>query len=100
MESFKHKNIIKCYNSYVYEKKFYTVMEQAKGGELGSYISKNKFLREQEAMRVFRQLHDAVKYIHGRNVIHRDIKPNNILFIDENHENIVVRFIFNIFKVD
>lgn len=91
MESFKHKNIIRCYNSYVYDNKFYTVMECAKGGELGKYIENNdNKIKEAEVMRIFRQLHDAVRYIHSRNVVHRDIKQNNILFLDENHENIVV----------
>ena len=85
------KNIIKCFNSYVHENKFYTVMECAKGGELGKYIEDNKYLKESDAMRIFRQLHDSVKYIHGRSVIHRDIKPNNILFVDENYENIIVK---------
>jgi serine/threonine protein kinase len=90
MESFKHKNIIRCLNSYVYENKFYTVMDCALGGELGKYIEKHKTLKEADAMRIFRQVHDAVKYIHSRSVIHRDIKPNNLLFIDEKCENIVV----------
>ncbi len=92
MESFKHKNIIRCHNSYVYENKFYTVMECAKGGELGTYIDKNKCLKEAEAIRIFRQIQDAVRYIHSRNVIHRDIKPNNLLFLDTNYENLVVSF--------
>jgi len=83
-------------NSYVYENKFYTVMDCAKGGELGKYIEENKCLKEVEAMRIFRQLHDSIKYIHGRSVIHRDIKPNNILFMDEDHENIVVRIYINL----
>jgi len=66
-------------------------MECAKGGELGKYIENNdNKIKEAEVMRIFRQLHDAVRYIHSRNVVHRDIKQNNILFLDENHENIVV----------
>jgi len=66
-------------------------MECSHGGELGAYIDSNHHLTESEAKRIFRQLHDAVKYIHGRNVIHRDIKPNNILFKEKDRENIVVR---------
>ena len=90
LESFKHRNIIKFINSYMYENQFYAVMEFARGGELGSYLNKQKILSEFEARRVFKQLHEAVKYIHSKNVVHRDLKPNNILFLDVKRENLVV----------
>lgn len=86
LESFKHKNIIKFINSFIYDNHFYTVMEYARGGELNIYLSEKRYLSESESKRIFKQLHDAVKYIHSKNVIHRDLKPNNILFLDENRE--------------
>ena len=82
LESFKHKNIIKCLNSYVYDNNFFNVMEHAAGGELNSYLANKGPLPEPDAKRIFMQFHDAVKYIHSKNVIHRDLKPNNILFLD------------------
>jgi serine/threonine protein kinase len=65
-------------------------MQLAKGGELESYIKQNKTLTEIEAMRIFKQLHEAVAYIHGKNVIHRDLNPYNVLFLDESRENLVI----------
>jgi len=67
-------------------------MEYARGGELGNYLRKEKILNEFEARRVFKQLHEAVRYIHSKNVVHRDLKPNNILFLDEQRENLVVKY--------
>jgi serine/threonine protein kinase len=100
MESFKHKNIIKFHNSYMYENGLLTVMQFAKGGELTSYLSEKKILSELEAKFLFKQIHAAVKYIHNKNVIHRDLKPNNILFLDEEKKNLAViinlKYIFNI----
>jgi len=90
LESFKHKNIIKVLQSYLLNNIFYIIMEYAKGGELTTFLKSKKMLSESEAKRIFKQLHDAVKYIHSKNVIHRDLNPNNILFLDENQDNIVI----------
>lgn len=90
LESLKHRNIIKFINSYTYENDFYTVMEYARGGELGTYLKKKQILSEWESRRIFKQLHEAVRYIHSRSVVHRDLKPNNILFLDTELENLVV----------
>ena len=65
-------------------------MQCAKGGELTNYLEEQKILSEYETRRVFKQLHDAVKYMHTKNVVHRDLKPNNILFLDKARENLVV----------
>ncbi len=65
-------------------------MDMAYGGELVTYLTEKNVLSEMECKRIFKQIHDAVKYIHSRNVIHRDLKPNNILFLDVNRENVVL----------
>jgi serine/threonine protein kinase len=93
LESLKHRNIIKFINSYSYENELYTVMEYARGGELGNYINKKQILSEWESRRIFKQLHEAVRYIHSRNIVHRDLKPNNILFLDKEYKYLVVEII-------
>lgn len=65
-------------------------MECAEGGELYCYLDKKKYFNEYESRRIFKQVHEAVKYIHSKSVVHRDLKPNNILFLDEKKENVVV----------
>jgi len=74
-------------------------MDYAVGGELGNYMKDKHHLSESDAMRIFKQVHDAVRYIHSRNVIHRDIKPNNILFLDEAKENVIVSILNQLIKL-
>ena len=90
LRSMVHKNVIRCYNSFAHENKFYTVMDFAEGGEL-TYLLKDKgALNEDEAKKIFKQIYEAVCYIHSRNIIHRDLKPNNILFLDKEKTHIVI----------
>lgn len=90
LETLKHKNIIKYINSYSYNNNFYMVMQYAEGGELGSYVQSEVWLTEERAKQIFYQIVEAIKLMHSKNVIHRDLKPNNILFLDKEMENIAI----------
>jgi len=57
---------------------FYMVMEYVEGGDLGKRLSSGP-LPEAETVRVLTQICQALDYAHSSGVIHRDIKPGNIL---------------------
>jgi len=65
-------------------------MNFSQGGELQAYVKGKKYLSENEAKSIVKQITEGLKYIHSRGVIHRDLNPNNILFTDENHDLINV----------
>jgi serine/threonine protein kinase len=90
LESFTHKHIIRFINSFIHGNSFYTIMAYAQGDELNTYVAEKKFLAENEAKKIFKQMHEAVSYIHNKSVIHRDLKPNNILFLDKERSDITV----------
>ncbi|CAG8709671.1 5087_t:CDS:2 [Dentiscutata erythropus] len=54
-------------------------MEYVKDGEFFDFLSQKKKLSEYETRIVFKQLFDAIKYLHGHRIAHRDLKPENIL---------------------
>ncbi|KAI8850374.1 kinase-like domain-containing protein [Chytridium lagenaria] len=57
-------------------------MEFASGGELIEYIAARNHLHEKEARRFFRQLISAMDHCHLANVVHRDLKLENLLLTD------------------
>ncbi|OAF64071.1 hypothetical protein A3Q56_08221, partial [Intoshia linei] len=74
-----HKNIISYLDSYEKGNYIMIEMEFANDGNLGEYLSKNNsLLSEKVVLSMFFQILSAVKYIHQRAIIHRDIKTQNV----------------------
>lgn len=90
LSNLTHKNIIKYYTSFSFENNVYIVMDYAKGGELNKYIQKNGALSESKAKNIFKQVYNAIRFMHSKNCIHRDIKPNNIMFLDEQQNHVII----------
>jgi serine/threonine protein kinase len=65
-------------------------MAYAEGGELTQLITSKEKLSEERIKFIFHQIHEGVKFIHSKNVIHRDLKPNNILFLDKEKTHVVI----------
>ncbi len=57
----------------------YIVMEFVDGPSLGDCIERQGRLPEAEAVRIVTQIAEALHFAHGRRVVHRDVKPDNIL---------------------
>ena len=70
----RHENIIKFYDVFEEKKKVYIVLEYAKHGNLFYYLHKYKRFSEIEAFKFFFQTLKAIKYMHDRNLVHRDLK--------------------------
>ncbi|MGD9567178.1 MAG: Stk1 family PASTA domain-containing Ser/Thr kinase [Sedimentibacter sp.] len=81
--SLTHPNIVNIYDTGIEEDIYYIVMELVKGETLKKYIQKKGRLTEQETLRISRQVAEALKHAHTNNIVHRDIKPHNILITEE-----------------
>ena len=58
---------------------YYLVMDLAHGDDLGSWMRKNKDADLKARLSIVRQIASALDYAHRRKVMHRDIKPGNIM---------------------
>ena len=84
LEQSDHPNIVKIFEIFNTEKSFYLIMENCNGGSLSNKIEErinhDKPFDENILSEIIRQISSAIKYIHDRNICHRDLKPDNICF--------------------
>lgn len=78
-----HPNIVQVYDVGEENGQHYIVMEYIKGITLKQLISKRGALDKQESVDIMKQLVSAMVHAHKNNVVHRDIKPQNILIKDD-----------------
>ena len=86
-----HPNIVSIYDVAFAEGVHYLIMEYVEGGSLKEYIDQHGPLPVDETLDIFHQLLSALQHAHENNVIHRDIKPHNIL-LDVKHNVRVTDF--------
>jgi len=93
LKNTNHKNIIKLFEIKNSQKNFYLIMEYCNGGTLHDLFEKynDKHLKpfsESFVQHILRQISCGLYYLHKSNIIHRDLKMENILFHFDSQEDI------------
>lgn len=78
-----HPNIVEIYDVGEEEGLHYIVMEYIRGRTLKQLIAQRGALEKNEALAIMDQLISAVEEAHKKSIIHRDIKPQNVLIKDD-----------------
>ena len=85
----KHRNIVSLFEIYESKKYIYLVTEYLSGKDLIEKLIKKKRFNEEEALRIFFQLLDAMTYMHKMNICHLNLRAEHILFDKNNRPKIV-----------
>ena len=93
LHNLKHSNIIRILDYLNNKSTHYIILEYCNGGNLREYltkyIKKNKApLNEFFIQKILKQIAPALEFMHSKNIIHRDIKLENILLNFNNYPNI------------
>ena len=78
-----HPNIVKIYDMGFSEKLQYIVMEYIDGITLKEYIDSERVLNWKDAVHFIIQILRALQHAHNRGIVHRDIKPQNIMLLTD-----------------
>ena len=74
-----HERVVKLYEIHETRNSLYFILEYMEGGELIQRIKDKGFYNENDAVKLLQNLLLGLKYIHSKGILHRDIKPGNIM---------------------
>lgn len=81
MQKLQHVNIVNLVGNLSTERHIYLILEYCPGGDLSLLIRDNGPLSETVARHLLRQLALGLKFMRGHNMVHRDLKPQNLLLM-------------------
>ncbi|KAG2191340.1 hypothetical protein INT46_011922 [Mucor plumbeus] len=80
LKQVRHPHIVSMHNLYESKDAVYIVTDLASGGELFQQLLKKGSYTEKDASNLTRQMLEGLQYLHERDIVHRDMKPENLLF--------------------
>lgn len=89
LKAFDHPNLVQGYEYGQHENLFYQVLQLIRGRPILDIIRESGPIHEEQALDIILQVADALRYIQEQGIIHRDVKPENVMLNDEGHAYLV-----------
>ena len=101
LQRLQHPNIVKFIESFRERQSLMICMEYADGGDLEGYLKnrRGKLLHESEVLHMYVQLVLAMKHVHDRKILHRDLKTQNVFLVHNGNKPIVKLGDFGVSRV-
>mmetsp|Transcript_130820 Transcript_130820/g.230481 ORF Transcript_130820/g.230481 Transcript_130820/m.230481 type:complete len:800 (-) Transcript_130820:102-2501(-) len=80
MKSLDHPNIVKLFETFEDDRYFYLVLELCEGGDLLDRLMEVHQFSESQVIVIVRTILMTLNYLHVNFIVHRDVKPENIMF--------------------
>ena len=85
LKRLRHPHVVTLIEVIETNTRMYIITNLAESGDLLEYIRKNGAIPEETAKNLFRQLVVGISYVHGQDVVHRDLKCENLLLDKDNN---------------
>ncbi|KAJ3359685.1 Ribosomal protein S6 kinase beta-1, partial [Kappamyces sp. JEL0680] len=85
LEAIKHPFIVKLFYAFQSPSKLYLILSYASGGELFTYLNKERMFTDDVCRFYVSELVLALEHLHSLGIIYRDLKPENIMLDSEGH---------------
>ena len=85
MNNISHPNIVRLYRTFQDDQYYYFVSEYVRGSNLKDSVNhfqqkyQNRYINQDIIIKIFKQILSGLQYLHKMGILHRDIKPDNIL---------------------
>ncbi|XP_060915528.1 death-associated protein kinase 2 [Labrus mixtus] len=89
LQAVQHTNIVTLRDVFESRAEVVLILELVSGGELFDFIAGKENLLESEAIEFMKQILEALRFMHSKNIVHFDLKPENVMLSDNSSHPVI-----------